>query len=29
LQGKVYADRMPSLETLTHLAEWQRYWLKN
>jgi len=29
LQGKVYADRMPSLETLTHLTEWQRYWLKN
>jgi len=29
LQGKVYADRMPSLETLTHLAEWQRYWLKS
>jgi peptide deformylase len=29
LQGKVYADCMPSLETLTHLAEWQRYWLKS
>lgn len=28
LQGKVYLDRMPSLETLTHLTEWQRYWLK-
>jgi len=28
LQGKVYVDRMPSLETLTHLLEWQRYWLK-
>jgi peptide deformylase len=29
LQGKVYADRMPSLDTLTHLTEWQRYWLKD
>jgi peptide deformylase len=29
LQGKVYVDRMPSLETLCHLAEWQRYWLKS
>jgi peptide deformylase len=29
LQGKVYADRMPSLETLTHLTEWHRYWLKS
>lgn len=29
LQGKVYIDRMPSLETLTHLLEWQRYWLKS
>lgn len=28
LQGKVYLDRMPSLATLTHLTEWQRYWLK-
>jgi peptide deformylase len=28
LQGNVYLDRMPSLETLTHLTEWQRYWLK-
>ncbi|MGE0821105.1 MAG: peptide deformylase [Candidatus Binatia bacterium] len=28
LQGKVYVDRMPSLETLTHLLEWQRYWVK-
>lgn len=28
LQGKVYVDRMPSLDTLTHLSEWQRYWLK-
>ncbi|MEW6297652.1 MAG: peptide deformylase [Thermodesulfobacteriota bacterium] len=28
LQGKVYMDRMPSLATLTHLLEWQRYWLK-
>jgi len=29
LQGKVYLDRMSSLETLTHLLEWQRYWLKS
>lgn len=29
LQGKVYLDRMPSLVTLTHLLEWQRYWVKN
>lgn len=29
LQGKVYVDRMGSLETLAHLAEWQRYWLKS
>ena len=29
LQGKVYLDRMPSLDTLTHLTEWQRYWLKD
>ena len=29
LQGKVYLDRMPSLETLSHLLEWQRYWLKS
>lgn len=28
LQGKVYLDRMPTFDTLTHLAEWQRYWLK-
>ncbi len=28
LQGKVYLDRMPSLDTLAHLTEWQRYWLK-
>jgi peptide deformylase len=28
LQGKVYLDRMSSLETLCHLLEWQRYWLK-
>lgn len=28
LQGKVYLDRMPSLDTLTHLSEWRRYWLK-
>jgi peptide deformylase len=29
LQGKVYLDRMPSLETLCHLFEWRRYWLKS
>lgn len=29
LQGKVYLDRMPSLDTLCHLLEWQRYWLTN
>ena len=29
LQGKVYLDRMASLETLCHLLEWQRYWLKS
>jgi peptide deformylase len=27
LMGKVYLDRMPNLQTLTHLAEMQRYWL--
>lgn len=27
LQGKVFIDRMPDLSTLTHLAEWSRYWL--
>ncbi len=27
LQGKVYVDRMDSLHTLSHLDEWQRYWL--
>jgi peptide deformylase len=27
LQGKVFIDRMPSLSTLTHLAEWSRHWL--
>jgi peptide deformylase len=29
LQGKVYLDRMPAFDTLTHLAEWQRYWLES
>jgi peptide deformylase len=29
LQGKVYVDRMPAFDTLTHLAEWQRFWLKS
>ena len=27
LMGKVYLDRMPDLRTLSHLAEFQRYWL--
>ena len=27
LNGKVYLDRMRDLQTLTHLAEFQRYWL--
>jgi peptide deformylase len=27
LMGKVYLDRMPDLKTLTHLTEFQRYWL--
>jgi peptide deformylase len=27
LMGKVYIDRMRDLQTLTHLAEFQRYWL--
>jgi peptide deformylase len=27
LMGKVYLDRMPDLTTLTHLPEFQRYWL--
>ena len=27
LMGKVYLDRMPDFQTLTHLAEFQRYWL--
>jgi peptide deformylase len=27
LTGNVYPDRMPDLRTLTHLAEFQRYWL--
>jgi len=26
LNGKVFLDRMPSLETLTYLAEFARYW---
>jgi peptide deformylase len=29
LQGKVYLDRMPAFDTLSHLAEWQRYWLES
>ena len=27
--GMVYLDRMRDLSTLTHLAEWNRYWLGN
>src|ERR1700730_403461 len=27
LQGKVYLDRMRDFSTLTHLAEWNKYWL--
>jgi peptide deformylase len=27
LRGKVYLDRMPDLKTLSHFAEFQRYWL--
>src|SRR5215470_906109 len=27
LMGHVYLDRMPNLKTLSHLAEFQRYWL--
>ena len=28
LQGNVYLDRMPNLQTLTHLTEYSRYWVK-
>jgi peptide deformylase len=27
LMGKLYVDRMPDLKTLSHFAEFQRYWL--
>lgn len=27
LMGRVYLDRMPNLKTLSHLAEFQKYWL--
>jgi peptide deformylase len=27
LHGIVYVDRMRDLSTLSHIAEWQRYWL--
>ena len=27
LNGIVYLDRMKNLDTLTHLAEWSKYWL--
>ena len=29
LNGIVYVDRMKDLATLTHLAEWNKYWLGN
>ncbi len=29
LAGIVYVDRMKNLSTLTHLAEWHKYWLGN
>ena len=29
LNGIVYVDRMRDLSTLTHLAEWNKYWLGN
>jgi peptide deformylase len=29
LQGRVYLDRMRDFSTLTHLAEWNKYWLGN
>jgi peptide deformylase len=29
LNGIVYVDRMKDLSTLTHLAEWNKYWLGN
>jgi len=29
LHGRVYLDRMRDLSTLTHLAEWSRYWIGN
>jgi peptide deformylase len=27
LHGRVYLDRMRDFSTLTHLAEWNKYWL--
>ena len=27
LRGSVYVDRMRDLSTLTHLAEWNKYWI--
>ena len=29
LNGLLYVDRMKDLSTLTHLAEWNKYWLGN
>ena len=29
LNGRVFLDRMPDLSTLTHLREWQRFWLQD
>src|SRR5262249_43907008 len=28
LMGKVFLDRMPDFTTLTHLKEYERFWLK-
>ena len=29
LNGIVYLDRMKDFSTLTHLAEWSKYWLES
>ena len=28
LNGKVFLDRLPDLQTLTHLGEYEKYWVK-
>jgi len=28
LDGVLYLDRMKDFSSLTHMNEWQRYWLK-